>query len=89
MTTPDPRPKLRSILRLIEEGHLPAKLTGWAEQSLDTVRSIYSTMDDMEMNGVDVPTFNQEAALKNYYCAACRWLRIDPEEEEEGEEADW
>ncbi len=82
MSTPDPRPKLRSILRLIEEGHIPAKIRGWATQTLDTVDSIYSTMDDMEMNGVDVPTAAQEHALRNIYCAACRWLRQSPEDDD-------
>ncbi len=82
MSTPDPRPKLWSILRLIDEGHLPKKIRGWATQTLDTADSIYSTMDDMEMNGVDVPTSAQEKALRNINCAACRWLRQTPEDDD-------
>ena len=87
MTLQDPRPKLKTILFLCDDGHLPAKAGYWATPALEKCEGIYSTMDDMERNGVDdVPTSGQEKALKNYYRAACRWLGIDPEEEDEDEE---
>jgi hypothetical protein len=75
MSNIDPRPALHSILRLCSEGHLPAKVRGWATSALDTAAAIYRTMDDMEKNGVDVPTPGQARALGNIDHAAHAWLK--------------
>jgi hypothetical protein len=75
MSNIDPRPALLSILRLCSEGRLPAKVRGWAASALDTAAAIYRTMDDMENNGVNVPTPGQAQALRNIDHAARAWLK--------------
>lgn len=78
MSEDDPREELEEIIDLYNYHKLPKIAYEFASDALDTAGSILDTIEEMQDNGVDAPTANQEEALGNIYIAACKWLNREP-----------
>lgn len=71
----DPRPDLKEVLQLAEDGDLPEAAAEWAESALETAVSIMATVEEMLDNGREAPTARQAMALENIANAARRWIK--------------
>ena len=78
MPEDDPREELEEIIDLYHDHKIPEIAYDFATDALNTAESILDTIDDMQANGADAPTSNQEEALENIYVAACNWLKREP-----------
>jgi hypothetical protein len=78
MPEDDPTEELEEIIDLYHEDKMPESAYDFASDALETTESILETIEDMQANGHDAPTINQEDALENIYVAACNWLKRDP-----------
>ncbi|WP_092379611.1 hypothetical protein [Desulfomicrobium apsheronum] len=78
MPEDDPREELEEIIELYYAHKMPKSAYKFASDALETAESILETIEDMQANGHDGPTLNQEEALENIYIAACNWLKRNP-----------
>lgn len=74
MSVEDPREELEEILARCKNGRLPRKAKDWASGARDSAEDIIETIESMQANGKDAPTYSQEEALENIYKGACKWL---------------
>lgn len=79
----DPTPELWMLEREINEGRITHDgALSFCDSTFARVDSINKTIAEMRESGLEVPTADQQRALKNIHEGVCKWLRRTPTEAE-------